>query len=179
MRLIASIGAVGALAWVATLVIPVGELITNRVENTDSTRDRADLYVQTVQAVQQSPLLGYGGPRMADTTHAAEPLGTQGQVWLLMYSHGIPALLIFIGFLLMMVWRTAAAVSPPGRWLSVVPVIALVMTPFYGFTDINLSVMFFGIGLALAAIDGPVNREPAAQASSDADAVPYPRTQRS
>jgi hypothetical protein len=179
VRLIASIGAVGALAWVATLVIPVGDLIANRVENTDSTRDRADLYVQTIQAVQQSPLLGYGGPRLADTTHAAEPLGTQGQVWLLMYSHGVPALLIFIGFLLMMVWRTAAAVSPPGRWLSVIPVIALVMTPFYGFTDINLSVMFFGIGLALAAIDGPVNREPAAQALSDADAVSYPRTQRS
>ncbi|GAA3929157.1 O-antigen ligase family protein [Actinoplanes auranticolor] len=161
VRLIASIGAVGALAWVATLVIPVGDLIANRVENTDSTRDRADLYVQTVQAVRQSPLLGYGGPRLADTTHAAEPLGTQGQVWLLMYGHGIPALLVFIAFFLMMVWRTAAAVSPPGRWLSVIPVIALVMTPFYGFTDINLSVMFFGIGLALAAIDGPVNREPA------------------
>ena len=56
--------------------------------------------------------------------------------------------------------------------------IALVMTPFYGFTDINLSVMFFGIGLALAAIDGPVNRERAAQGSPGADAVPYPRTQR-
>jgi len=168
VRLIASIGAVGTLAWVATLVIPVGDLIANRVENTDSTRDRADLYVQTIQAVQQSPLLGYGGPRLADTTHAAEPLGTQGQVWLVMYSHGIPALLIFIGFLLVLVWRTAAAVSPPGRWLSVIPVIALVMTPFYGFTDVNLSVMFFGIGLALAAIDGPVNREPAARALSDA-----------
>jgi len=69
VRLIASIGAVGALAWVATLVIPVGDLIANRVENTDSTRDRADLYVQTILAVQQSPLLGYGAPRLADTVY--------------------------------------------------------------------------------------------------------------
>lgn len=161
VRLIAAIGAVGALAWVATLVVPVGDLITDRVENTDSTRDRADLYVQTIQEVRQSPFLGYGGPRLADTTHAAEPLGTQGQVWLMTYSHGIPALLIFIAFFLVIAWRTAAAVSTPGRWLSVIPVIALVITPFYGFTDVNLSVMFFGIGPALAAIDGPVNREPA------------------
>ncbi|MCA2213512.1 O-antigen ligase family protein [Jidongwangia harbinensis] len=159
VRLIASIGAVGALVWVATLVIPVGDLISNRVENTDSTRDRADLYVQTIQAVQQSPLLGYGGPRMADTTHAAEPLGTQGQVWLMMYSYGLPALLIFLAFFSVIAWRLAAAVSAPGRWLSVVPVIALVITPFYGFTDVNLSLMFFSIGLAVAAIDGPVNRD--------------------
>jgi hypothetical protein len=110
VRLIASIGAVGALVWVATLVIPVGDLISNRVENTDSTRDRADLFA----------------------------------------------------FFTLVAWRLAAAVSAPGRWLSVVPVIALVITPFYGFTDVNLSLMFFSIGLGLAAIDGPVNRDPEA-----------------
>ena len=41
--------------------------------------------------------------------------------------------------------------------------IALVITPFYGFTDVNLSVMFFGIALAMAAVDGPVNRPVPAQ----------------
>ncbi|MEU7907580.1 O-antigen ligase family protein [Actinoplanes sp. NPDC049118] len=160
VRLIASIAGVAVLAWVATLVIPVGELISNRVENTDSTGDRADLYAQTVQAVLRSPLLGYGGPRLADTTHGAEPLGTQGQFWLLMYSYGVPAMLIFILLFVIIAWRLAAAVSPPGKWLSVVPVVALVITPFYGYTDINLSLMYFGIALAMAAVDGPVNREP-------------------
>jgi hypothetical protein len=37
-----------------------------------------------------------------------------------------------------------------------------VQTPFYGFTDPNLTVIFYAAGLALAAVDGPVNRVPAA-----------------
>jgi len=163
VRVIASIAGVAVLAWVATLFIPVTDLITNRVENTDSTRDRADLYWQTIDAVLRSPLIGYGAPRMVDTTHAAEPLGTQGQVWLMMYSHGIPALLVFLLLFAVVAWRLAAAVSAPGKWLSAVPVIALVVTPFYGYTDMNLSVMFFGIGLAMAAVDGPIQRAPRAQ----------------
>ena len=100
-----------------------------------------------------------------DTTHGAEPLGTQGQMWMMMYSHGIPALLLFLFFFAMMAWRLSAAVSAPGKWLSVVPVIALVVTPFYGFTDLNLTIMFYAFGLGMAAIDGPVNRPVAAQPS--------------
>jgi hypothetical protein len=160
VRLIGSIAGVGLLGWLVTLVIPVTDLITNRVENTRSTSDRADLYVQTVAASLRSPLLGYGSPRFVDTTQAAEPLGTQGQLWLVMYSHGIPALVLFLLFFLILAWRLGAAVSTPGTWLSVVPVIALAITPFYGFTDMNLSLMFFAFGLAMAAVDGPVNRAP-------------------
>ncbi|WP_329010098.1 O-antigen ligase family protein [Micromonospora rifamycinica] len=159
VRLIGTIAAGLAVAWVITLVVPVGDMIMNRVENTDSTRDRADLYRQTLDAVLRSPLLGYGAPRSADTTTGAEPLGTQGQVWLTMYSHGIPALLVLLALLVVLVRSTAVAVSAAGRWLSVVPVVALALAPFYGFTDMNLSVTFFAIGLAVAAVDGPVNRE--------------------
>jgi polysaccharide biosynthesis protein PslJ len=157
-RLIASIAGVALIGWIVTLFVPVTELITNRVQNTSSTSDRLDLYLQTVTEVLKSPLLGYGAPRFADTTAAAEPLGTQGQLWLTMFSHGIPALLLFLTFLVVVAWRLSAAVSAPGRWLSAVPVIALVITPFYGYTDPNMSVMFFAFGLAAAAIDGPVNR---------------------
>lgn len=159
VRLIGTIAAGLAVAWVITLVVPVGDMIMNRVENTDSTRDRADLYRQTLDAVLRSPLLGYGAPRSADTTTGAEPLGTQGQVWLTMYSHGIPALLVLLALLVVLVRSTAVAVSAAGRWLSVVPVVALALALFYGFTDMNLSVTFFAIGLAVAAVDGPVNRE--------------------
>ncbi|GAA2516903.1 O-antigen ligase family protein [Winogradskya humida] len=158
VRVIASIVGVSVLAWVVTLVIPVMDLINNRVENTESTRDRADLYWQTINAVLHSPVLGFGAPRTVDTTTGAEPLGTQGQLWLLMYSHGIPALIVFLLLFLVIARRLSAAVSTPGKWLSVIPVIALILTPFYGFTDVNLSVMFFGIALAMAAVDGPVNR---------------------
>ncbi|GGL02492.1 hypothetical protein GCM10012284_41280 [Mangrovihabitans endophyticus] len=174
VRLIGSIVGVAVLAWVATLVVPVEDLIANRVDNTDSTTDRADLYLQTLGAVGHSPILGYGGPRLVDTTSGAEPLGTQGQMWLVMYSHGIPALLLFLAFWVVVARRMAAAVTSPGKWLSTVPVIALVVTPFYGFTDINLSVMFFAIGLGMAALDGPVRRPPPPDATTPASPVRPP-----
>lgn len=153
------LGLVG-IGWLVSLVIPVGELITARTTNTDSTNDRLDLYAQTLAEVLRSPLLGYGVPTTVDTTHAAEPLGTQGMVWQLLYSHGIPALLCFLLLLVIIARRLAAAVTPAGQWLSTVPVIALAVTPFYSYIDPNMSLVAFAAGLGLAAVDGPVNREP-------------------
>ena len=100
------------------LVIPVVHLISDRTSTTDSNIDRLDLYRQTWAAVLHSPLLGYGQPSSVDTTHAAEPLGTQGLIWQVLYSHGIPALICFYLFLIVVARRMAAAVSPAGLWLS-------------------------------------------------------------
>ncbi|MEV0726144.1 O-antigen ligase family protein [Micromonospora purpureochromogenes] len=159
-RLIVSIGGLVVLVWVVSLVVPVQEMIDARVSSTDTNVDRMDLYVRTWQAVERSPLLGYGAPKSVDTTLAEEPLGTQGLIWQILYSHGIPALVLFLGWLVLVARRLAAAVSPAGHWLSTVPVIALVVIPVYAYIDPNLSVIFFAVGAGLAAVGGPVNRAP-------------------
>ncbi|WP_328348499.1 O-antigen ligase family protein [Micromonospora sp. NBC_00421] len=157
-KLIASIGGLVLLVWVVSLVVPVQELIDNRVSSTDTNVDRMDLYVRTLQAVERSPLLGYGAPNSVDTTLAEEPLGTQGMVWQVLYSHGIPALIAFLAWLVLIAKRLATAVSPAGQWLSTIPVIALVVIPVYAYIDPNMSVIFFAVGAGLAAVNGPVNR---------------------
>ncbi|WKU05242.1 O-antigen ligase [Micromonospora sp. HUAS LYJ1] len=157
-KLIASIGGLVLLVWVVSLVVPVQELIDNRVSSTDTNVDRMDLYVRTLQAVERSPLLGYGAPNSVDTTLAEEPLGTQGMVWQVLYSHGIPALVAFLAWLALIAKRLAGAVSPAGQWLSTIPVIALVVIPVYAYIDPNMSVIFFAVGAGLAAVSGPVNR---------------------
>lgn len=159
VRLVVPVVALVLTAWVATLFIPVGELIENRTSTTDTTSDRLDLYVQTWDAVLRSPLVGYGQPASVDTTHASEPLGTQGMMWQVLFSHGIPALVVVLVLLALIARRMAAAVSPAGLWLSTLPVIAIVITPFYSYIDPNMSVLFYAISLALAALDGPVNRD--------------------
>lgn len=159
VKLVLPIFALVVVGWVIQLIIPVGQLIESRTSTTDSTRDRFDIYAQTLEWVAQSPFLGYGVSSTVDTTYAAEPLGTQGQVWQLMFSHGVPALICFFLLMFVVARRLAAAVTPAGQWLSTIPVIAVVITPFYGYTDPNMAVMFFGISLGLAAVDGPVNRE--------------------
>jgi hypothetical protein len=159
VRLVVPVVGLVLLGWVVTLFIPVTELISNRTSTTDTTSDRLDLYVQTWNAVVTSPLLGFGQPASVDTTHASEPLGTQGMVWQVLFSHGIPALICVYWLFALVARRLAAAVSPAGLWLSTLPVIAVVVTPFYSYIDPNMSVLFFGIGLGLAAVDGPVNRD--------------------
>jgi O-antigen ligase len=158
VRLLLPVALILLIGWLATLFIPVIDLITHRTSTTDTNADRFDLYRQTWAAVLRSPLLGFGQPGSVDTTHATEPLGTQGMTWQVLYSHGIPAVLCLYLLLAVAAWRMAAAVTPTGLLLSSVPVIAVTVTPFYAFIDPNMSVLFFAIGLGLAAVDGPVNR---------------------
>ncbi|WFE66673.1 hypothetical protein [Micromonospora sp. WMMD714] len=175
-KLIASIGGLVLLVWVVSLVVPVQELIDNRVSSTDTNVDRMDLYVRTLQAVERSPLLGYGAPNSVDTTLAEEPLGTQGMIWQVLYSHGVPALVAFLAWLVLIAKRLAGAVSPAGQWLSTIPVIALVVIPVYAYIDPNMSVIFFAVGAGLAAVSGPVNR-PVTLAPGVVDArTPRPAT---
>ncbi|MEH0938284.1 O-antigen ligase family protein [Micromonospora psammae] len=173
-RLIASIVGLVLLVWVVSLVVPVQELIDARVSTTDTNVDRMDLYVRTWQAVERSPLLGYGAPNSVDTTLAEEPLGTQGMVWQVLYSHGIPALLAFLLWMVLVAKRLAAAVSPAGQWLSTIPVIALVVIPVYAYIDPNMSIIFFAAGAGLAAVSGPVNRPGSAPAAGATPPVAAP-----
>lgn len=159
-RPIASIAVLFVLFWLFSLVVPIQERIADRVSTTDTNVDRLDLYEHTWHAVLRSPLLGYGSPNSVDTTLAAEPLGTQGMLWNVMYSHGLPALIVFLLWMLFVARRLASAVSPAGQWLSTVPVIALAVIPVYGYIDPNLSVIFFAVGAGLGAVAGPVNRQP-------------------
>ena len=160
VRLLLPIAGILMLGWIITLFVPVFELITSRTTTTYSNRDRFDLYAQTWAAVMHSPLLGFGQPNQVDTTFAAEPLGTQGMIWQLLYSHGIPATLCFYLVFAVVARRMSTAVTRAGLWLSALPVIAVVVTPFYSFLSPIMSVLFCGIGLGLAAVDGPINRSP-------------------
>jgi hypothetical protein len=80
-------------------------------------------------------------------------------LWQVLYSHGIPALACLYLLLALIARRMAAAVSPAGLWLSALPVIAAVITPFYSYIDPNMSVLFFAVGLGLAGVDAPINRD--------------------
>lgn len=101
-------GAVAAggagLVWFGS---PAARSLEQRLAVSASTSDRFELYRLTVTAALESPLLGYGSPR--PSPHAWLPsLGTQGQFWLLMYSHGFIGLGLFIAFfavVLVKAWR--------------------------------------------------------------------------
>jgi hypothetical protein len=159
MKVVASVVVAIGLVGVTWLIIPVDELIAARTSSSDTTTDRLDLYRQAVVLAQRAPVFGYGGPVTVDTTTADAPVGTQGQFWLVLVAHGIPAVLVFLSWFVVVARRLGRAVTPAGQWLATVPVIAAVQLPFYGITFHNLSVLFYAAGLATAAVDGPVRRE--------------------
>lgn len=156
VKVVGSVLALGAAAALATTVIPVTTLIEHRTATSSTTTDRLGLYAEVLHRITSSPLIGFGAPSVVDTTTGQAPVGTQGQLWLILYSHGIPALVFFAGWFVIVALRANRATSTAGQWLGTVPVIALLQFPVYGIAYHNLSVVFYAAGLALAALDGPL-----------------------
>ncbi|MFI7521596.1 O-antigen ligase family protein [Micromonospora globbae] len=150
VRVGASVVGVLVIGGLAALFIPVAELIGDRVRTTDTNSDRASLYAEVLRRIGDSPWLGYGAPVNADTVSAQAPVGTQGQLWMVLFSHGIPALLCFVAWFVVAAVRCRRARSAAGQWLAVVPVICLVQIPFYGMASPNLAVAFFAVAFAVA-----------------------------
>jgi hypothetical protein len=147
--LIAGIAAllVGTAAIVAT---PLGSLAQDRVKtDSQSTTTRITVYQQTRDAALQSPLLGYGSPKATSRAAASgPPAGTQGQIPLLVYSHGLPGLAFFLAFFVVSLIRTARRRSPTSFAVHVALLIALVEMPFYSFMPTTLHVLMIGAALA-------------------------------
>lgn len=121
----------GALLGLLWWVSPAADRFTDRVSTTQSTDDRGFLYRETLDGALGSPVLGYGAPRPA-SVEGMPALGTQGQLWTLIFSHGFAAALLF---LLFFAWALLVAfhqVDLVGAVLGGVVAATLVETVFYG-----------------------------------------------
>lgn len=146
-------GIQGALAFVAVFVMvftfgPTRQLIDDRLATPHSNRGRAILYQEAAESVGESPLLGYGAPRPSQANPNLPSVGTQGQFWLVLFSHGIPGALLFVSFFAFACWRSGRARTPAALWCHVVVLLALVQMPFYGLLSAQLHVVMIAIALA-------------------------------
>ncbi|MDC4233630.1 O-antigen ligase family protein [Actinomyces sp. B33] len=127
----AAVLVLAALAWV---VSPASEAFFHRLEASPSTTDRYELYRLTIESVLQSPLLGWGSPRPAGSAWLPS-VGTQGQLWLLMQSHGFVGLGLFLAFFLVLAVRAARRTDACGAVAGGVIAATLVETVYYGMTS--------------------------------------------
>ncbi|MFN7151617.1 MAG: hypothetical protein ACK4V6_19325, partial [Microthrixaceae bacterium] len=114
-RMVALVGAVivVAVAGVVFLASPLGEMTANRLETPHSNDRRGELLTTTVTSTAEgSPVLGFGSTRDVQGSFASiaggatpdcpactvPPLGTQGQIWLVLFSQGFVGLLAFLAF---------------------------------------------------------------------------------
>ena len=115
------VGVVGILLFTMVLVVtPLGDLITTRIDNPTSNDTRTSLGVATVESVVEgSPFVGFGttrnvqgtftsiaGGATADCPQCEPPaLGTQGHLWLVIFSQGVIGLIFYLSFYLRLLWR--------------------------------------------------------------------------
>lgn len=102
-----------AVVTIAFFASPLGTIFQERLAHAHSNERRSQLLVQTVvSAAEGSPVIGFGSTRNvqgsfssiagADTPDCSAcglpPLGTQGHLWLLIFSQGLVGTVLFLGF---------------------------------------------------------------------------------
>ncbi len=164
-----------ALAVAVATVLPVRELIGGSKAKTESTTSRLTLYEETIQATLQSPLLGYGAPRQS--TQGGQPdVGTQGQLWMVLYSHGIPGAAFFVLWLVSAAWRLRRGRAGPVLWAHVILLMAIMQMPFYGMLPVELQTVMVAAGLGFRELEvRPPAAAPAPTAAGVAAQPSVPR----
>lgn len=170
------IGALGSVLTLTALLItivvltPLGHLVVASFSSThgDSNATRLSLYQQAQAGANTSPLFGYGSPRPAPGQPGTPAIGTQGQLWMVLYSNGYPAVVFLAGFVLAVTWQTRRAPGTSGLWLHTVPLIALAQTPFYGWLPFELPVVMVAAALAYRRCLTPAEDTAGARSAGDA-----------
>jgi hypothetical protein len=132
---------VGAVVVVAVVIAfsPLGGLVSGRFthQTGDTSRLARDQAAQS--QIAASPVLGYGAPQQNTAlTHTQKSVGTESEIFLLLYSHGVPALFLYGAWMAYTIVRTAKSRSrdsPPLFWVHVALIVAFVQSPYYELTE--------------------------------------------
>jgi len=148
VRALLGLIALVAVIAVAFATLPITERLTHRVESSPSASDRADLYQETFERVLESPVFGYGAPRPS-ATEGAPSVGTQGQFWMVLFSHGFPGAAFFMGWLVWAYIRSIRERDPVGLALNAVLLVVVVESLYYGIMTAGLAIAMIAAALAM------------------------------
>ncbi|MDJ0356118.1 O-antigen ligase family protein [Paenarthrobacter sp. PH39-S1] len=147
-KIIMAIIGITAIAGIAVNVLPVQERLDQRTAKVESIVDRGNLYVETFDRTLESPVFGYGAPRPSE--RAGQPsVGTQGQIWMVMFSHGFVGLGLFLGWLVMLFLKTMRRTDVVGLVCNTIILVSLVEVFYYGILGAGLVIVMVAGALAL------------------------------
>jgi polysaccharide biosynthesis protein PslJ len=152
-RILAIVPIALALLWLS----PLRGVVESRFAHPHSNQRRLDLYQEATSDVLASPLFGYGAPRPNPLNPDAPSVGTQGQFWLVLYSHGFVGVAFFLGWFIAEFRRTKRMATGLEMAAHISILIALVQFPYYEMLPTQLAILMCAIGMA--------GREQAAMAS--------------
>jgi hypothetical protein len=148
----------GTVAFVAT---PLGTMVSSRFEHGHSDNIRGFLNGRALDGAKSSPILGYGGTRKTmgsdkTITVGKTPkcpqcgnfaIGSTGQVWSLLFSHGFVGTGLFLGFFAYSGWRYRRDVSPIGIAGVLVVGLTFVYMFFYNSVPAALTITMISVAL--------------------------------
>ena len=145
------VAVVGVVLW---NVFNVSAGLETRTEA--STNTRASLYSQSLTAASASPLFGYGNTIPSTSSNPYDPqVGTQGQFWMILVSHGVVAIACFVGFFLVVFVTTLRRRDIAGMTYNAVVLAGAVETLYYGLVPYGLPLLMVAAALALRRPPSP------------------------
>lgn len=125
---------------------PLQGWVVDRLAHPHSDRGRIELYRAATEGVADSPLIGHGAPEHQDVGGPA--VGTHGQLWTVAFSHGIPAVALFVAWFVAVAFATRNATGSM-FWLHCVLVLFVFQMPFYGLLPTQLHLAMVSAGVLL------------------------------
>jgi len=145
--LVAILAFLVVIAGLVTLT-PLKVLVEERLANPHSNERRADLAAEAIEGWKRSPIFGHGGPRENAINPDAPQVGTHGQFYLVLFSHGLPATVLFLGWWLWAFLATARVATGPPLWVHAVIGIGMLQFFYYNMIPDQLHLMMLAAALA-------------------------------
>jgi polysaccharide biosynthesis protein PslJ len=168
----ALVAILGFLALIVGLVAftPLKRLVEERLTHPHSNERRADLAAEAIAGWKQSPIFGHGGPRELTTNPDAPQVGTHGQFYLVLFSHGLPGTVLFLAWWLWAFWVSFRGATGPPLWVHAVIGIGMLQFFYYNMIPDQLHLMMLAAALAwrehAAAAAPPAGRTADAEPAS-------------
>jgi polysaccharide biosynthesis protein PslJ len=126
-----------AVVGIVLVASPLGDLATSRFSHKTGDTGRLQRDVGAQEKIGQSPILGFGAPLGAVQTpaHKQSNLGTESEIFLLVFSHGVPGLALFLIGMFYTLFRSARWRTAYGFWAHITLVVACIQLPYYDVTE--------------------------------------------
>lgn len=132
---------------VSVVATPLNGIVMSRLDNGHSDGDRTELILDALEGAVERPVFGWGAPRPNDRNLPS--VGTHGQIWFVLFSHGFIGGIGYIGALLSLTWRTRRQPTVTGMWAHVVLIVGLIQLPYYLHVPHQLFTMLTAAALAI------------------------------
>jgi hypothetical protein len=152
---ILALAALLAVVGVAFLVLPVAERLTDRLDVSSTTEDRANLYEETFDRTLESPIFGFGAPRPSES-EGVPSAGTQGQLWMVMFSHGFPGAVLYMAWWAWSFVRSVRLEGPVEVASNIVVLLMFVESFYYGTLPVGIMIGMIAAALTQRPPDDPV-----------------------